>query len=252
MPFPIRRLCIPALLLALTCTGCGPRQQQLQEEKPQELPADDSYEQVLNRLISRKEVHFSSAPVEAGTGYDYPGEDGYQPSRTRYFFFGKTRFPMKQIDVIGEADSLRYQQLRFETDTAALFAYKGKSYGWAKAYMYGCNGTGCEEEFHFIADMQNGRLHAFSLRSVPSYRWYFGDLDGDDEPDVILPRRISNRRMGSDASGDTVMLVLYAYQLKGKNLIPLTDHDKEPCFWILRFDNGYYAPRNCSVIATTF
>lgn len=252
MSLPIhQRLCILALIASLVVTSCGP-QQQAQQPVAKALPADGSYDNVMNRLISRHDVRFSPDPVEAGTGYDYPGEGGYQPTRTRYFFFGKARFSMKEIDVIGEADSMRYQQLRFETDTAALFTYKGKTYGWAKAFMYGCNGKGCEEEFHFIADLEKGRLHAFNLRSMPQHQWYFGDLDGDEDLDVLLPRRMGNDRTGIRSSDDTLTVAVYAFQTKGKYLIPLTDSDEEHCFWILQFDNGYDAPRNCRILGSTF
>jgi len=252
MLLPIHhRLYILVLIASLAATGCGP-QQQTQQPGTKALPADGSYNRVMDRMISLHDVQFSPEPVEAGTGYDYPGEGGYQPARTRYFFFGKKRFALNQVDVIGGPDSLRYQQLRFETDTAALFTYKGKPYGWAKAFMYGCNGKGCEEEFHFIADFEKGRLHAFNLRSMPRHQWYFGDLDGDEDLDVLLPRRMSNRRTGIRSSEDTVTLAVYAFQTKGKYLIPLTDGDGEHCFWILQFDNSYYAPRNCRILGSTF
>ncbi|HXS37916.1 MAG TPA: hypothetical protein VN721_14525, partial [Flavipsychrobacter sp.] len=141
--------------------------------------------------------------------------------------------------------------VRIYIDTAILFTFHGRRYSYIDASMYNCNGSGCLETYHFIADFTTKKLYQFVMFAEPSLATpYFGDVNNDGQLDFVVPEYVSVGVSGLPYSDTTEEMELKPYTLnKSRRFVPITDENKQEYFLIGQFDGGNFTPRDFRIIA---
>jgi hypothetical protein len=107
------------------------------------------------------------------------------------------------------------------------------------------------EEYYLLGDFRNKRLHVFVTMAVPDYSNYFGDLDGDDQLDVLLPSYAQTASSQLPYSDAKEVLLLTPYSLNKKGHFVKRMGNKSNCAITGQFDHGNFDPTNFHIIRTT-
>jgi hypothetical protein len=218
--------------------------------RPPDPKSDGSYEAFLDSILSREDIGYADSAVEAEEVWLWSEQDGPYPKSPKTFRFGDREFPMRRMEVVNE-DGDRLMHIRYDVDTAYRFRFRDRDYGWAIAHYYGCNGTGCMERYYLLADFSRGRLHVFRTMAVPDYHDYFGDLNGDDQLDVLIPDYFFTEHSGLPYSDTTELISFTPYTLNTKGRFETIRNDKKDCLVIGQFDGGNFAPARFRLIGST-
>ena len=224
-----------------------------------DLPTDSAYEKFIDSFLYKGDVVFSKKKVEAGQFMITDKDGAFVAATPARFYFGNTFFYKK--DICHEnaesnfADNLDERFL--DIDTAFLFSFKGRKYGWAYGDVHNCNGTGCLVTYQFLADFQFHRLHVFESMAVPFNFFYFGSITqiifknhmskrtGDDDLDFLLPAIINQKDCGG-AYCETNLVALTPFHLNSKGYFEQLAPYKVGCVLFGEYNNGL-SPRNFKI-----
>lgn len=236
-------LVLAACLILGACQGGPQRQNGAEIAVPDSAAALDkaaaidsglSYTRFLDSLIVRDSIRYDPPLESFGQVIHWSDEWGSAPADPPRYAFGARSFGLSAagMQVVNEAGD-RLHQIRYDTDTAFTFRFRGRSYGWASTYYFNCNGTGCLERYYLLADFGRNRLHAFVTMAVPSYQDYFGDLNHDGQLDVLIPDYLAYPGSRLPYSDTTEFLTLTAYTLDPSGtVVPIRESGRD-CHYMI-------------------
>jgi hypothetical protein len=231
------------LLLSFSVAGQSPT------ARVKEPESDGSYEHFMDSLISRKDVIFSKKTIDAREDYYFDKVWGPKQRMPPAILIDGVRFLRGTTQIVNEKGN-RLKEVTIDVDTAMLFTYHGKKYGYLRASYHNCNGTGCMESYHYIADFKTRKLYVFDMDAVPYIGTpYFGDVNKDGQLDFVVPHYVSvaGYLPYSDTT-EEIELIPYTLNKSGR-FETLKGYDKTDNFLIGKFDGGNFAPRNFTIIA---
>ncbi len=214
--------------------------------RPHDPQSDGSYERFMDSLLSKKDIVFSSKKIEAGDVWLWSKMWGAHPKEPYTFQVGNRYFLKSKMEVVN--DDNRLNDIYYEVDTAIEFSLRDKKYAYVSASYRDCNGTGCMEEFYFIADYQLHRLHVFEMNAVPGIpTQYFGDFNHDGQLDFLVPECECMSMSPYCDTTETVALIPYTLNKNGHFVQMKNDYKKDK-FMIGQFDSGVFAPCHFRII----
>lgn len=157
-----------------------------------------------------------------------------------------TRKGMQSVNEDGD----RLYKIAYDTDTAFTFRFKGHKYGWAVATYHMCNGTGCLEDFYFLADFERRRLYAFVTMAVPLYHNYFGDVNHDGQLDVLIPDYFYYEGSQLPRSDTIEYLALTPYTWDKAGSMQAIREGGRDCQYVLRFKASEYEAHDLLVLGS--
>jgi len=253
-PMSLRHFFIFGMIFLLA--ACQPGNQPIQKEPKgrnttPSTESDGTYELFMDSLLHGEGILYADSGIEAGEVWEWSDEKGSYPKEPAIFHFGKSFFRMDRMRVVNEKGDRPFN-ISYSADTAFVFTFRNKKYGWAEAGYRDCNGSGCLERFYFLGDFEQAQLHLFVTMAVPQGPRYFGDFNGDDQLDFLIPEYLDNDQSKLPYSDTTEYLTLTAYTLDKQGGIKSIRRSGKECTLTGRFDGGNFAPQNFRIIGTTY